>query len=498
MSAPAPGSKTKRVRLSEKRAEMQSGRFRNSYDAAQTHRHNTQHWDAADALSANAAHNPTVRAILRNRSRYEHANNSHARGNTKKFARYVVGSTGPRLQALLESEEQNDEIEERWQDWAKRIRLARKLRTAVMTRKRDGEVFLQRFTNWGLRFAVKLDLNLIEGDQVATPGFGIQPNQITDGIIYDDFGNPMMYHVLRRHPGELYSWDTKNVWEKDDVPASEIVHLFTHDRPGQRRGVPECVSALSLCANSRRYSQAVIAAAEEAANIAGLLTVPAMDEDEDGQEAPAAGDEMQIPQRSILTVYDGQQWQQIKAEQPATTYEMFTLMNVGEIAVGWELPFIVATGNAGKANFASAQVDLQDLDVLIDEERETLEIEVLDWLFEAWYREAVRIPGYFRTNPPRDPRLIRREYFWPGREHADPNRESSGQERRLNNLLTTLAHEYSRKGRDWRRELRQYAKEEAYIRELGLTRGQATAALAGATRVVEEDDPDDETEGDDS
>ncbi len=48
------------------------------YDAAVTNDDNRRHWAAADGFSANTANNPDVRRTLRNRSRYEVANNSYA------------------------------------------------------------------------------------------------------------------------------------------------------------------------------------------------------------------------------------------------------------------------------------------------------------------------------------------------------------------------------------------------------------------------------------
>jgi hypothetical protein len=50
------------------------------FDSAQTTADNRRHWAAADGLSPNAAVNPEVRRILRNRSRYEVANNDTRRG----------------------------------------------------------------------------------------------------------------------------------------------------------------------------------------------------------------------------------------------------------------------------------------------------------------------------------------------------------------------------------------------------------------------------------
>ncbi len=57
-------------------------RLRAKYDAANTTLDNLKHWSRADGLSAAAANSPDVRRTLRNRSRYEVANNSYARGIT--------------------------------------------------------------------------------------------------------------------------------------------------------------------------------------------------------------------------------------------------------------------------------------------------------------------------------------------------------------------------------------------------------------------------------
>ena len=53
-------------------------RVRTRYDTAQTTDDNRKHWANADAYSADAANTPVVRRTLRNRARYEVANNSFA------------------------------------------------------------------------------------------------------------------------------------------------------------------------------------------------------------------------------------------------------------------------------------------------------------------------------------------------------------------------------------------------------------------------------------
>src|SRR5688572_4419085 len=54
--------------------------LRARYDAAATNDDNRRHWGNADGLSVNAANSPEVRRVLRNRARYEVANNSYAKG----------------------------------------------------------------------------------------------------------------------------------------------------------------------------------------------------------------------------------------------------------------------------------------------------------------------------------------------------------------------------------------------------------------------------------
>src|SRR5581483_6252940 len=85
--------------------------LRARYDAALTSDNNRRHWGHADGLSANAANSIAVRRILRNRARYEVANNSYARGIVLTLANDVIG-TGPRLQMLVEDAEANRRIEQ--------------------------------------------------------------------------------------------------------------------------------------------------------------------------------------------------------------------------------------------------------------------------------------------------------------------------------------------------------------------------------------------------
>ena len=120
--------------------------IRGRYDAAETTDENSRHWSMVDGLSARSANSPIVRKRLRDRMRYETANNPTTEGMVTSFANDVI-ATGPRLQLNTNNEELNDALTAAWVRWSKAIRLTCKLRLNVRAKINDGEAFNQFFTN---------------------------------------------------------------------------------------------------------------------------------------------------------------------------------------------------------------------------------------------------------------------------------------------------------------------------------------------------------------
>ena len=138
------------------------------FDAAQTTAENRNHWANADNLSPNAAASPAVRQVIRNRARYEVANNSYARGMLLTLANDVIG-TGPRLQLLTSDSKLNQAVERAFAEWSKTVNLASKLRTMRMAVAQDGEAFAMMVTNPGTGSPIGLDIELIEADRITSP-----------------------------------------------------------------------------------------------------------------------------------------------------------------------------------------------------------------------------------------------------------------------------------------------------------------------------------------
>jgi len=346
------------------------------YDAAQTTNHNSRHWANSDSLSADGANSVDVRKALRNRARYEaQENNSYAKGIVLTLANDTIG-TGPRLQVTTPNSKNNQKIEQAFGQWARKVNLAKKLRTMRLAKVVDGEAFCQFVTNKGLDSPVQLDLVLIEADQIATP-LAIFSSNAVDGIRFDKFGNPTEYHRLKHHPGGMYY----SGLEFDPLPAEAIIHMFRCDRPGQHRGVPEITTALPLFAQLRRFTLATIDAAETAASFAGIMyTDSAAITSPDNVEAM---DAIELERNAMLTLPKGWRMGQMTAEHPTTTYDMFVSKILNEIARCLNMPYNIAAGNSNGYNFASGRLDHQTYFKAIAVERSEWEIGCIDRIFSA-------------------------------------------------------------------------------------------------------------------
>lgn len=447
---------------------------RAKYDAAERG-DDYRHWANADAFAADAALSPMVRRTLRNRARYERANNSYLAGISSTLATDLIG-TGPRLQLDIGDDEAAREVERLFFDWGWLVDLPAKLRTMREALVVDGEAFALMITNERLP-GVTLDIRLVEPEMVATPtelmSQTITPEgNVVDGIEFDQIGNVVAYQVLNFHPGSNYR---VNNLQFQRVPAAQMVHWFKPVRPGQHRGVPEVAPALKLFGQLRRYTEAVIAAAETAADFAAFVKTnsPAA---EVAEVEPFA--ELEIHKRMMLTLPEAWDVAQLKAEQPTTQYPAFVRAILNEIARCLNLPYNVAALDSSSYNYASGRMDHQVHAMNQRVERDQLERTMLDRVLSAWVNEATLagilpagLPPFSEWNW---------AWVWDGKDHVDPGKEATAAETRLRTLTTSLASEYARQGKRWDVELRQIAAERALMRELDLTIADATQQPAPA------------------
>ena len=367
------------------------------------------HWGQADAMDADAANSLAVRKRARERSRLEQGNNGYSIGTVRTNANYVVGR-GPTLRMETGSSTFNAMVEARWQSWCKAVGFARKLRVACKAKTGDGEAFLQIVSNPGIAHDVKLDLAELECDQVSSPFIPYGEVGRIDGVRFDEFGNPTEYEVLAQHPGGLWSGYAN---EATRVPARFMCHWYQADRPRQHRGMPECVSTLNLFGQGRRYREAVIAAAETAADFAAMLE---MDAGNDGPDEVRPFSSLPIERRMLVATPAGGKISQLKAEQPPTTYDTFNRQIVSEEARPLSMSYSIAACDSSGNSFSGTQNDHLIFYQGIDAEgRSDCELQVLDKVFSVWFSLAAHVYGWAVPDSP----APRHEWGWPPMPQVD-------------------------------------------------------------------------------
>ncbi len=472
----ATAADRKSVVLSHRRA-VPVRRLRARFDSAATTDDNRRHWANADSLSPDAAASPEVRRTLRMRCRYEVANNSYAKGIVLTLANDTVG-TGPRLQMLTGDAAANRQVEREFDRWARAVSLAEKLRTMRMARVQDGEAFAILANNPALAHAVKLDLRLVEADQVTSPFGGLFDDTEVDGVVLDEYGNPVAYRVLAEHPGAL---GRRFRDEYFSIPASHMIHVFRMDRPGQHRGVPEITPALPLFAQLRRFTLAVISAAEAAADFAGILYTDAPANGEADSVEPM--DSIELERNMLLTMPGGWKMAQVEPMQPATTYAEFKKEILNEIVRCICMPYNIAAGNSSGYNYASGRLDHQTYFKCIRVEQSFMAERVLDRILAAWLWEYALAVGAVDYVPGEGLERILpdHQWFWDGFEHVDPAKEATAAEKLLKAGLLTEAEYQAKRGVDWEDHQAQRQREAEGRKRRGLPQPWDSAKGAAAT-----------------
>lgn len=417
-------------------------------------------WRGATLESFDQSANKATRETLRSRARYTVANNAFAANAAKTVAGAVVG-TCPRLQltSTKVSPDKLAQIENDFNSWAAEIGLAEKLRQMVYARFVDGEAFAQFCLNKRLANAVKLDLFLFDAERVTGQPFGVNKNIWTDGITLSNVGTPVSYRVLKNHPSE--SFDSEAV----EVPANRIAHLYRRQFPEQHRGVTELQPALDLFLLLDRYTKAAVIAAETAADIAVVFHTDNY-ADFGAQSSPSNGKpfaEMGWRKGTTVTLPEGWQASQIKAEQPTGTYNTFVSAVLNQIGAAVGVPKILLQNSAENSNYSSARLDLQSFNASIKVDREQLINTVLAPLFKYWLNLYATAKGTAFE--------VSARFYFDQFVTIDPQKEADAAATRLASNTSNLSLEFARVGLDWEEQVKQRARELDLIEKLGLTRG---------------------------
>lgn len=470
---------------------------RAKYDAAQTTSENAEHWAMADGLDAASANSLAVRKLVRERARYETDNNSYLGGAVDSLARDVVGR-GPRVlfdgelmqRIMPDGLTMAEHAEREWEEWCAEVRYGEKLETGVRAWITDGETFAAPFSRKRFKGRVSLDIRLYETDQISTP-WGKKSD--VDGVVLDEeSGEVKSFWMLDTHPGATPEGGFFNrassfigKYTGKEIPADQLWQLYTPKRAGQLRGVSEVHSALTLGPLHRRYTLATVKAAETAASLSFTLETDTPDE---GSAVIPLMTEMQIKANSGISTPEGWKAKQFKPEQPTSTFVEFSRELIQGEVRAISVPLSVALGNSSGYNYASGRLDHQGYYRAIDIRRDRLENRWVDATVEMWLAEFLLTFGI----PSEEARGVTWEYTWDGMMHVDPVKDATADDINIKNNTETMADVCARRGKNWRRVIKQRQAEREAMEEAGLTFNEGSAANTSGGDDNDKTTPDDD------
>lgn len=420
-----------------------------TYDAAGSSDEYKNYWAPADALDADSANSPAVRAQLVKRSRYDIANNGYSDGIAQTYATDLIG-VGPTLRMQTGSEGFNRMVELAWFEWCEAVQFRRKLWCTAHAKHQDGEGFGVVRRNPRLDHPVKLAWVLHETEECATPYLPYGTPGRIDGIAFDEFGNPIWYEFLRQHPGSnLTSFGA--FLKPEQVPAAFVTHWFKLRRPGQHRGIPECASTLNLGASARRWREAVVAAAENIADFT-LFVKTQFEPDEMDSVSPMST--IDVQKRMMTALPAGHEAYQPKAEQPTAGHAEFSKSLINEQARPKSMPYNKAACDSSSYNYASGRLDHQTYYSQLDSDRADCNDCVLNPLFAVWFDYAVMTYGWLGGDPGAiSKRAKSHTWDWPKHQVADVESEANAADKKLKNGTSSIAAEHIASGMDPEDEL---------------------------------------------
>lgn len=287
-------------------------------------------------------------------------------------------------------------------------------RLAVNTIVDAGEVLIRRRLRErrdGL--PLSLQLQVLEPDFLDTSRDGvIDGNEVREGIEYDAIGRRTAYWLFPRHPGGAFRLG--KTWESKRISASEILHIYRQDRPGQMRGVSWFAPVALALQDMADHQDAQLMRQKIAACFVAFRISPDADTD---PNADMTGLATSLVPGRIQNVAPGED---IRFATPpgVEAYDEFTRTVLRAAAAGMGITYEALSGDLGNVNFSSARIGRMEMASNVSCWQWLMLVPQMlqpigRWILEQWALERMARPA----------RGLKIEWVPPPMKLVDPTRE---------------------------------------------------------------------------
>ena len=463
----APEAGLRRVR-----ARRASDLIRLAYEGARSDRR-TGGW-VTSGNSANAEIGVAL-TKLRERSRDLVRNNAYAARAVAEIVGNAIG-TGITVQSRSGDAARDALTNEAWAKWAQTCDADGQLDFAgiqalvARTVVESGECLVRfRLRRPGDGFAIPLQLQVLEPDfldqtktQKTDTGYTIQ------GVEFDRLGRRVFYWLYGQHPGDVVQTGVRAGLGLHSVrvPASEVLHIYRKDRPGQVRGVPWLSPVIVKLRDLDEYEEAELVRKKIEACFAAFVTQP---QGVDGLPIapsttdPATGKRVESFEPGMIEYLKPGEEIAFAAPSASAGYRDYVAAKQAQIATGLQLTYEQLTGDLSRVNYSSYRAGLLSFRSGIESFRWLTFIPM--FCTPVWERFA---PVAFLSGWLAEPDPAPAEWTPPGFGTVDPYKDSVATLNRLRTGTLTLRQAIAEQGYDPDAQLTQIAEINRLLDERGI------------------------------
>jgi lambda family phage portal protein len=418
---------------------------------------------------------------LRKRSRQLTMDNDYARRFLGMVKANVIGTNGIVLQSRAKrgngdiDADDSTAIERAWGEWGRvenctmtgRLSWRDVQRLAIETVARDGEC-LVRFINTSAN-PYGLALHVFESDHLDVE-FNRQRerglSEVRMGVEVDTFGRPTGYYLRASHPGdETIEWRGKTY---ERVDATQMLHLYMTDRPGQIRGVPWLQTAIRRLNMLGGYEEAELVAARVSASKMGFYTSPDGDQYTGDDEDGAGNLVTDVEPGLFEQLPAGMGFEAFDPQHPTTAFDSFVRAALRGAAAGLNVSYHTLANDLEKVNFSSIRSGVL-------EEREQWRLlqgwfieQFMDPIYRRWLRSALTTSAL--ALPPEKIKKFEEVVWQPrGWSWVDPLKDQKANAEGVALGVTTRSDIAASQGKDLEEIFQQLQREKALAEQYGLT-----------------------------
>jgi len=360
---------------------------------------------------------------IRNRARDMVRNNSYVRKAAQVMRTSVVGQ-GVKLSIRATRITDTRRAKMMWKNWAESTdcdyygrknfySIQRLIANAVFV---DGEAFVVKRRNGNTPSPIQLQV--LEADyldytkSVAQLASG---NRIDAGIETDQNGRKVAYWMFPQHPQDNTTWRSLT---SNRVPATEVLHIYQEERPGQLRGVSALVASMFRLRDFDEYEDAQLIRQKIAACFSVFITG-------DGDVRPGDPSDNTYPlervEPGIIEYLPPGKGVEFGRPPETTNYDEYSRKVLQGAAAGVGLTYESLTGDLSNVNFSSGRMGWIEMSRNIREWQDDVIISQLCIPVWKWFVEAMVVSNNLKADA-----VFDTNWTAPRREMIDPVKETKG------------------------------------------------------------------------